>query len=114
MASAKQDEAKNHKYDGNVQLNYEISEKFYEWCEFNTTHGIPNLARNKSIPIRLLWICALLGCGSYCFYSILISIMSFLSYDVLVSIKMVASTPIDFPAVTVYFHKNIKFATELW
>jgi hypothetical protein len=91
----------------------EIKEKFYEWCEYCTTHGIPNLARNKSKLIRAVWICAILACGSYCFYSIVVSIMSYLAYAVLINIKVTESTPIDFPAVTVIIAINLAAANPI-
>lgn len=89
----------NDGYEKN--LLQEIKEKFSEWCAFSTTHGIPNISRSDSFVIKIIWFLCLIGSSSYCFYLIVQIFVSYFSFGVLISIKVLEKTPVDFPAVTV-------------
>ena len=91
----KDDDTKSDKED--ADLKEEIKQKFLEWCEYCTTHGIPNIARNQSKLIRLIWIACLLASSTYCFYSIITLMMSYLSYNVLINMQVIEEAPIFFP-----------------
>jgi hypothetical protein len=92
-----------------LDFKAELKEKFLEWCEYCTTHGIPNIARNQSKLVRLVWICCLLASSSYCCFTIVNLMMSYLSYGVLINMQVVEKTPLEFPAVTVNIFFGLLF-----
>ncbi|CAF0708691.1 unnamed protein product [Brachionus calyciflorus] len=89
------------KEQGKISLRSELKERFIEWCNYSTTHGIPNIARSDSKTVKLIWFVCLSAGSVYCFYSIVTILISFLSFGVLINIEVVEKAPIEFPAVTV-------------
>lgn len=79
----------------------QLKQKFLEWSNSSTAHGIPNIFRIESRILRIIWIICFLAAFAYCSYTIVNIIVVYLQYDVLINQEVVIEAPIDFPVVTV-------------
>ena len=71
-----------------------------EWALNTSSHGITNIARLESKALKLMWLVCFLASLSYCVYTIVGIIQSFLQFQVLINQQVVQETPVPFPAVT--------------
>ena len=67
----------------------------------STSHGIPNILRNKRKPIKFIWIICFLVATGVCIYSIIVSITSYFEFNYATNIQKVFQNPIKFPAITI-------------
>jgi hypothetical protein len=88
------------KNERKARIKTDFKSYLKEWSLFSTLTGMPNLARNKNKFIRALWISSFLAGSIYSFYLIMGLIVRFFDYGVLVKIKVVSQSPVEFPAVT--------------
>ncbi|RNA07701.1 acid-sensing ion channel 2 [Brachionus plicatilis] len=85
--------------------NNKIENLVVESLESTTGHGIPNLVRSKSWPIKIFWfICLSLSIG-FCVYNLTISIVDYFSFIAVTKISFERLDAIEFPTVT-FCNKN--------
>ena len=78
-----------------------IKNRLIEWSASSTAHGFPNIIKNKSKSLKLMWtICFLISLGS-CTFMIIKSIKDYLQYDVITQIRVISESPTLFPTVTI-------------
>ena len=66
-----------------------IKQEFIEWTKNSTAHGITNLFKDEKPKfIRLMWFVLFIGSFGYCCYSIIISLINFLEFEVLINIDI--------------------------
>jgi hypothetical protein len=79
----------------------EIINSTKDTLEGSSIHAIPNIIRNKYSIIKFVWsICFLISFGLCCWF-IVESILGFLEYDVVTSIKINYENVLKFPIVTI-------------
>lgn len=78
-----------------------LREKLVNWCEKTTFHAIPNIATNKHIFLKLMWMFCLLASVSYCCSVLTSSITDYYKYGVLTIFDVVQKSSATFPAVIV-------------
>lgn len=84
-----------------IKKSHLLKEKFFEWGTNSTAHGIPNMIRLESRILKIIWFVCFLASLSYCAYTIVSIIITYLQFDVLINQEVVSKSPVDFPAVTV-------------
>ena len=67
----------------------------------STSHGLPNILRSDKIFFKIFRTIFLLVCSSFCIYSIVKSIQSYLDWEVVTKIEVIDEMPTKFPAVTI-------------
>ncbi|CAF0821207.1 unnamed protein product [Brachionus calyciflorus] len=83
------------------EMKKQIKECVREWCENTTSHGFSNMVKTDSNLIRVSWVVLVLCFSSYCLYTVINSINSYLAYEVSVNYQIVADSSAEFPAVTI-------------
>lgn len=78
-----------------------IKKIFKEWCETSTAHAIPNIARSDILLIKIIWLCCFIASTSYCIYSVITQLQSFLTYSTFISTQVIQEIPTYFPAITI-------------
>lgn len=78
---------------------YILMELFEDWGLNTSSHGISNILRLESKPLKLIWLISFLACSGYCIYTVISILLSFLQYGVLTNQQVINASPIDFPAV---------------
>ncbi len=91
----------------------EIIKSTEETLEGSSIHAIPNIIRNKFLIVKAVWcICFLVSFG-FCCWFIVESIFSYLSYDIVTSIKVSFENKLKFPIVSIcnlnYFATDYSF-----
>jgi hypothetical protein len=104
--------------------NDTIKDVIRNWALVSKAHGIANIARNQHFALRAIWIACFLGSFSYCktifikfwliqmisyiyrfilirtgTYQIVVTVITFLRYDVTTSYSDIPEAPALFPAV---------------
>ena len=77
--------------------------------------GVPNVFRTKHYFMKFVWIICLVISVIYTAYNILMSVLDYLQYDVITSVRVVNELPTEFPKITIC-NKNTyasKFAYDL-
>ena len=69
--------------------------------ENSSIHAIPNILRNESYLIKIIWIIFLLGSTGYCAYLVYQSVMNYLSFDVVSLNRIYPKKEVQFPTVTI-------------
>ncbi len=69
--------------------------------ENSSIHAIPNIVRNESYLIKIIWIIFLLGSTGYCAYLVYQSVMNYLSFDVVSLNRIYPKKEVQFPTVTI-------------
>lgn len=67
----------------------------------SSIHAVPNILRNESYLLKLMWIIFLLGSTGYCAYLISQSVMIYLSYNVVSLNRINSKRSIEFPIVKI-------------
>ena len=83
------------------KLSSKLRETVEEWCKSSTSHGLPNIFRNESYLLKMIWIVCFLASTGYCFYSLYISMVQYFEYQVTSQISQVFESPTEFPTVTI-------------
>lgn len=84
----------------NKSRTLEIKKIVIENIESSTSHGIPNIFRNKSITLKILWIISLMVSSGYCVYCLSKNFKDFFDYKTNTQIKYDRVSQIEFPAVS--------------
>ena len=84
-----------------------------EWAVNSTSHGLPKIMRTHNRLIRVLWVILFLASSTYCFYTIVNSIVQYSKYQTVSQVSYVNERQVNFPAVTIctlsvfdYFYKS--------
>ena len=83
-----------------------ILEKSIEIGLGSTIHGIPNIFKTDRICVKIMWLVLFLLSSSAGIYLVIQSFISYFSFDVVTSIKVVKEIPTEFPAITFYILRN--------
>ena len=79
-----------------------IKKEFIEWTKNSTAHGITNIFKDEKPKfIRLMWLFLFVASSIYCCYSIIISLINFLDYDVLINIDIEKDILAEYPVVSI-------------
>ena len=79
-----------------------IKQEFIEWTKNSTAHGITNLFKDEKPKfIRLMWFVLFIGSFGYCCYSIIISLINFLEFEVLINIDIEKDILAEYPTVSI-------------
>ena len=93
-------------HDENKPGRVEIIKEF----SLNTsTHGIPGIARSRSIPNRLYWSISLIAFAGIMVYFITTAILAYFEYPTQTSITTIVEWPQAFPAVTICNYSPIRY-----
>ena len=65
-----------------------------------TAHGLPQIVRNQSIFLKIIWLILFLASSAYCSYLIVTSFKSYFEYNVITQIDTFIDIPSKFPTVT--------------
>jgi hypothetical protein len=76
-------------------------EKFLVWVEPATIHGLPNIFREKSILVRVIWIIATMAATGLCVYMLTQSIIDYLRFEVVTKIELIEDTSTTVPQITI-------------
>jgi hypothetical protein len=74
-----------------------------------TAHAILKIFETKYLGLKLFWLCSLLSSSSLCFYLIIQTLLTYLSYPVYTTTTIMKEMPTVFPKVTIC---NSAFATS--
>jgi hypothetical protein len=80
--------------------------------ESSTVHALPNISRNKSWIIKIVWIIFFLVSLGYCSYSIAVSIIEYLDFNVNTQISVIRQPMMEFPTIS-FCNKNSFKLNEL-
>jgi hypothetical protein len=69
--------------------------------ENSSIHAIPNIVRNESYLIKLMWIIFLFGSTGYCSFLVYQSVMNYMNFDVVSLNRMNPKISVQFPIVTI-------------
>ena len=67
----------------------------------STSHGIPNILRNDSLIIKLVWAFFFLLSTALCAYLVAQSILAYLSYEVNAKVRTIYESPAPFPTIII-------------
>lgn len=95
----KESETKSPASSNSKSLYNQVVDITRECLSGSTSHGVPNIARLKSTPLRILWLISLLASTGYCLYCVAYIINDFLSYPVVSSVSSVDELSTDFPTI---------------
>ncbi|RMZ95146.1 acid-sensing ion channel 5 [Brachionus plicatilis] len=84
--------------DSKENRNWQI---FKEWSQNISVQGIPNIVREKNPIVRGMWLVLFLASNALCILTIAVSVIIYLKYDVVTTIRVVEKDFLPFPAVTV-------------
>jgi hypothetical protein len=84
---------------GNTMKNA-IKEAVKQVALNTSTHGVPNLLRTKSLPLRLMWMVFLAGAIGGCCYINAKNIINYLSFGVVTNIRLIYEQNAKFPTFT--------------
>ena len=85
-----------------------------EFCDDTTIHGCKNIGKeSNNMVLRILWVCCLLACSSYCFYSCSQIFQNFYSYPSTTKISVVQEIPTLFPAFSFCNAKSLNMSSNL-
>ena len=93
-----------------LSLKSKIKEDFKEWLSSSTSHGLPNIARTDSKILRLVWFVSFLASTAACAYLLYLSVIGYLSFNVVTQISVYDELPSQFPTVT--FCNSFPFSSE--
>ena len=65
----------------------------------STSHGLPNILRNDSLIIKIVWLVFLVASTSLCSYLCIQSILAYYKYDVTTKTRRIYESPTLFPTI---------------
>ena len=83
-----------------------IIEKSKELALSSTFIGLPNIFRTDKACLKLMWLVLLITGISIGIYITIKTILDYLDYEVVTSIKVINEIPTEFPAVTFFILRN--------
>lgn len=84
-----------------LKNNQEIKRLICETLEASTSHGIPNIVRNKILSIKILWLFCFTASTGYCVYNISKSFIDYFSFTSVTKVSYERLNNIEFPTVTI-------------
>ena len=82
--------------------NNSLKKVLLEWSSKSSAHGFPGLSsKNSNYIIRIVWIILMLTSWSYCFYTIIKTLIKFFEYGCDTNIDYINETPFPFPAIDI-------------
>ena len=94
------EEIKKEENAVDVKESISFKELIMEWGSSSSAHGIPGLCnKNSNNKIRFVWICLMISSWTYCFYSIIITLIAFFSYNANSNIQYINEVPTYFPGI---------------
>ena len=81
------------------------TEKLKEQALNSTSHGLTSIFKTC---LKLMWLCLFLVGISFGIYTGIESIKSYLSFEVVTSIKLISEIPLLFPTITFYTSKTLE------
>jgi hypothetical protein len=92
----------NNNLKVNSTTSKPLKEIILEWCSKSSAHGFPSISsKNNNYVIRVVWIILMLTSWSYCFYTIIKTIMKYYEYGFDTSVDYINQTPFPFPAIDI-------------
>ena len=79
----------------------ELKKIFVKWADETTIHGIPNILHSKSLIVRLIWIIIFLACLGLLSWQIAVSLINYLSFNVVINYNLIHEVPTIFPTVDI-------------
>ena len=83
--------------DSKIKL---IKKAFIDTVLSSTSHGIPNIFRSNKTFFKVMWTILFILCFAVCCLSILVSVITYLKWDVVTSIDYISEIPTKFPAIS--------------
>jgi hypothetical protein len=74
-----------------------------------STHGIPSIARSRSIQNRIFWSVSTLIFAGIMMYFVIESILAFFQYPTQTSVSIIVEWPQAFPAVTICNYSPLRY-----
>ena len=103
----------NANYEDNG-LKHQLKHVLNEFCDDTTMHGYRNIRKeSKNMVLRILWLCCVMSCSSYCFYSRFQIFQNFYSYPLNTKISVFNELPTRFPAFSFCNAKSLNMSNKL-
>ena len=93
----KQEFNKNSRNDSRVK---KIKKSTCELLEVSTSHGIPNIVKSKNLFILIVWSCFTITSTCLCSHFIIKTILDYLKYNTITSIKVIHENEAQFPTIS--------------
>jgi hypothetical protein len=91
-----------------ISLNDKIKQKSKELILTSTSHGLPHAFRTNRLLLKIMWITLFLTSTLFGFYTVIQTINTYLSYEIVTKIDVITEIPTDFPAITLINLRNRK------
>lgn len=76
-----------------------FKEQVKEWSGSCTTHGIFGIINSDYLILRIIWICVTLASFAYCLYTIINTLLDYLSNPVITNVEIIDELPTEFPTI---------------
>lgn len=97
-------------------MSSQIKQKFLEFCDKSSFHGLPRILSSKNIFSQVFWVVASLASLSYCVYLVSNSVIDYYKREVVTKYETVHENQPPFPRVQFCGHDinktKCKFATD--
>jgi hypothetical protein len=84
-----------------INIGQRIANSLKHVLESSTAHGFPNIVRNESKLLKIMWIVFLLASMGSCIYFVILSLKNYFQYEVVTKTRVINDVPSPFPTVTV-------------
>jgi len=84
-----------------------VKKTLYKSLKSTTVHGIPNLINSKKAITKTLWFICFLFSASLCGYLVVESILVYLKYEVVTTVRVLNERMSEFPAVMLCNKNNL-------
>ena len=85
-----------------------------EFCDDTTMHGYRNIGKESNhMVLRILWVCCVMACSTYCFYSCSQIFQNFYSYPSNTKISVIKEIPTLFPTFSFCNAKSLNMSNKL-
>jgi hypothetical protein len=84
-----------------IKTSRQIKNLIKETIGNETSQAIIRIFDTKSIGLKLFWLICLLGCSSLCFYLMIQTLITYLSFSVYTTTNIVHEVPTLFPKITI-------------
>lgn len=102
MNKSKSDLSVIKKDENPIQQQQSLKEIVLEWGSSSSAHGFPGIfSKNTNWFIKLVWLSLMLGSWSYCFYTIVTTMVKYYDYQADTKIQYINEIPARYPQIDI-------------